>query len=576
MDGRVEQGDKVAFSLGQHNPDVLTCIANLSNDEVFTPPAFAGEMLDTLADAWAEEHGGRSIWSDPTVTFLDPFTKSGVFLREITKRLVDGLAEQIPDLQQRVDHILTQQVFGIGITQLTALLARRSVYCSKNATGEHSIATGFDRPWGNIWYERTEHTWVNRKRVRQANPLTGDDEVVEQAGTGRCKYCGASEAEYSRDQMLETHAYAFIHTDDIASRLAEIFGANVHFDVIIGNPPYQMSDGGAGASAAPIYDRFVSQAKALNPRFLTMVIPARWYAGGKGLNEFRADMLRDRRIKSLDDFPDTTDVFPNVNNRGGICYFLWARDHQGDVEVRTHSQTATVSTAVRPLLEPGLDTFIRFNEGVEILRKVVHEESHSESISLSLPKSHQFAQLVSARNPFGLATSFKGSQKAGTNSMRVFRNGGICFAKPEDISGSTNLIDSFKLFVSRASPGSDDYPHLVLSKPIIGEPRDIATDTYVAIGPFQSRNHAENAAEYMSTRFFRFMLSLLRVSLNVTRTVYSLAPMQDFSRTWSDDDLAVKYRLSSEDREFMGRIVKPVSWAGSFSGAAETQVDDNA
>ncbi|HLT68338.1 MAG TPA: restriction endonuclease, partial [Microbacterium sp.] len=138
---------KAGFALRGRNPDVLTCIANLSNDEVFTPPEFASRMLDTLAEAWAASNDGASIWEDPTVTFLDPFTKSGVFLREITRRLTDGLAEQIPDLEERVDHILTKQVYGIAITQLTSLLARRSVYCSKDATGKHSIAKSFDRDW---------------------------------------------------------------------------------------------------------------------------------------------------------------------------------------------------------------------------------------------------------------------------------------------------------------------------------------------------------------------------------------------------------------------------------------------
>ena len=155
--------DQASFTLRGRNPDVLTCIANLSNDEVFTPPEFANRMLDTLAEAWAEANDGADIWADSSVRFLDPFTKSGVFLREITSRLTKGLAAEIPDLQKRVDHILTQQVFGIGTTQLTSLLARRSLYCSKHANGAHSIARSFDSDEGNIWFERMEHTWVERQ-----------------------------------------------------------------------------------------------------------------------------------------------------------------------------------------------------------------------------------------------------------------------------------------------------------------------------------------------------------------------------------------------------------------------------
>ena len=176
---------QASFTLRGRNPDVLTCIANLSSDEVFTPPWLANRMLDSLADAWAADHRG-ALWADKTVTFLDPFTKSGVFLREIASRLTEGLAQEIPDLQERVNHILTKQVFGIGITRLTSLLARRSVYCSKHAQGKHSIAKGFGSDIGNIWFDRTEHTWVN----------------------GKCTFCGTSQSALDRGEGLETHAYA--------------------------------------------------------------------------------------------------------------------------------------------------------------------------------------------------------------------------------------------------------------------------------------------------------------------------------------------------------------------------------
>ena len=318
------------FSLRGRNPDVLTCIANLSNDEVFTPPELANRMLDTLADAWAASHGGASIWSDPTVRFLDPCTKSGVFLREITRRLNAGLATQIPDLEKRVEHILTKQVFGIAITQLTSLLARRSLYCSKFANGKHSVARSFKTPAGNIWFERVEHDWVD----------------------GKCSYCGAGQTPLDRGGELESHAYAFIHTDDIAARMGELFGENMQFDVIIGNPPYQLDDGGFGVSAAPIYQKFVEQAKQIDPRFLSMIIPARWFAGGKGLDEFREAMLSDQRMRSIDDFLNASDVFPGVGLKGGVCYFLWNRDNPGLCRVTTHSKHAPSSTSTRPTGRP--------------------------------------------------------------------------------------------------------------------------------------------------------------------------------------------------------------------------------
>ncbi len=350
------QAPQAPFALHGRNPDVLTCIANLSNDEVFTPPEFANRMLDTLAEAWARDHGGAIIWADSNVRFLDPCTKSGVFLRAITSRLVEGLAAQMPNLQARVNHILTRQVFGIGITRLTALLARRSVYCSKHANGQHSIAKAFGTEAGHIWFERSEHSWHN----------------------GKCTFCGASQAALDRGTDLESHAYAFIHTDNITTRMAELFGEHMQFDVIIGNPPYQLSDGGHGMSAAPIYQKFVEQAKALEPRYLTMVIPSRWFTGGKGLDEFREAMLTDDRVRVINDYLTASDVFPGVGLKGGVCYFLWERDNPGQCEVATHFKDWPVSTATRPLLEPGADVFIRFNEGLSILKKVVAQHSTAQ------------------------------------------------------------------------------------------------------------------------------------------------------------------------------------------------------
>ena len=328
--------EQVSFTLRGRNPDVLTCIANLSNDEVFTPPELANRMLDTLAQSWAADHAGADLWANRSVKFLDPFTKSGVFLREITNRLVKGLADQIPDLQERVNHVLTKQVFGIGITRLTSLLARRSLYCSKWANGPHSVGKGFADESGNIWFERTEHTWVN----------------------GKCSYCGASKEAMDRGAHLETHAYAFIHTENIKTRIAELFGEDMQFDVIIGNPPYQLNTDGFGMQARPIYQQFVQQAKALDPRYLCMIIPARWFAGGMGLDVFREEMLNDSRLRSIDDYLSASDVFPGVGLKGGVCYFLWNRDHPGLCDVSTHFKDWPVSTATRPLIESGADIFI--------------------------------------------------------------------------------------------------------------------------------------------------------------------------------------------------------------------------
>ena len=535
---------QASLSLRGRNPDVLTCIANLSNDEVFTPPELANRMLDTLTVAWAADNNGADIWSDPSVRLLDPVTKSGVFLREITSRLNRGLADQIPDLQERVDHILTEQVFGIGITQLTSLLARRSLYCSKHAQGEHSVVKSFSNDHGNIWFERTEHTWVD----------------------GRCRYCGASKKTLARGDQLETHAYALIHTDDVKARLAELFGGDMQFDVIIGNPPYQLDDGGYGTSAAPIYQLFVDQAKALEPRYLSMVIPARWFAGGKGLDEFRESMLSDNRLRSIDDHLSAADVFPGVGLKGGVCYFLWDRDNPGPCAVSTHFKDWPVSTSTRALLEPGADVFIRFNEGLSILKKVVAVES-GQSASLALSEDKRFDQLVSSRKPFGLETTFKGKATRSDDDVLVYQNGGKGFMLRDSVSSGIAFIDKWKVFVGRAAPGTgnrDTYPHRVISTPFIGEPGTISSETYLCVGPFDSRAQAESALSYLTCRLTRLLILLHKPSQDTTRKVYTFVPTQEWNRLWTDEDLYAKYDISESEIEFIEKLVRPMEFQGSL------------
>lgn len=548
---------QASFSLRGRNPDVLTCIANLSNDEVFTPPEFANRMLDALAEAWAKDHGGKNMWADKTVRFLDPFTKSGVFLREVTSRLTKGLEREIPDLQERVNHILTRQVFGIGITRLTSLLARRSVYCSKHAHGKHSIASGFTSDAGNIWFERTEHTWVN----------------------GKCTFCGASQTALDRGAGLETHAYAFIHTDNIKTRMSEIFGGAMQFDVIIGNPPYQLNDGGYGTSAAPIYQLFVEQAKKLEPRYMSMVIPARWFAGGKGLDEFRESMLADNRMRSIDDFLSASDVFPGVGLKGGVCYFLWNRDHPGTCQITTHFKDWPDSTATRPLLEEGADIFIRFNEGLSILKKVVASETaQSQSQSLALPENRRFTALVSSRKPFALETTFKGRKTKRAGDLLIYQNGGTGYIAREDVEAGTELIDKWKIYIGRAAPGTgnrDTYPHRILSTPFIGEPGSICSETYLCIGPFETKAEAESALSYLTCRLTRLLVLLHKPSQDTTRKVYTFVPTQSWDRNWTDDVLYAKYNISPAEIEFIEKVVRPMDLSSDLLGdVAVDEIDD--
>jgi hypothetical protein len=486
------------------------------------------------------------------VRFLDPCTKSGVFLREITSRLTEGLAQEMPDLQARVDHILTRQVFGIGITHLTSLLARRSVYCSKRAQGRHSIASSFASDDGNIWFERSEHTWNG----------------------GRCGFCGASQQTLDRGNGLESHAYAFIHTDDIKARVAELFGGDMQFDVIIGNPPYQLDDGGYGTSAAPIYQKFVEQAKQLNPRLLTMVIPSRWFTGGKGLDEFRESMLTDRRVRSIDDYLTASDVFPGVGLKGGVCYFLWDATHNGDCQVTTYYKDQVPTTATRPLLENGADVFIRFNQGLSVLKKVAVIEAGSAD-TVALPEGKRFDQLVSARKPFGLQTTFKGREKHKIGDVKVYQNGGIGYTPRASITTGTELIDCWKIYVGRAAPGTgnkDTYPHRIISTPFIGEPGSISSETYLCIGPLASKDEAESMLSYLTCRLIRLLILLHKASQDTTRKVYTFVPVQDWSRRWTDADLYARYGISAEEIAFIESIVRPMDISTDLFG--EVSVDE--
>lgn len=510
------------FYSSMYNPDVLTCLANLSNDEVFTPPEVANRMLDMLPE---------ELWHDSSATFLDPACKSGVFLREIAKRLIEGLKEEIPDLQKRIDHIFHKQLYGIAITELTSLLSRRSVYCSKYPNSKYSI-TLFEDTSGNIRYKRIPHRWQN----------------------GKCLFCGVTKKEgtYDRDEM-EVHAYELIHT----LHPERIF--NMKFDVIIGNPPYQLNIGVEKENyAVPIYQKFVEQAKKLNPRYLTMIIPARWYAGGRGLDEFRDEMLNDDRLSVIHDYPDAGDVFPGVQIKAGVCYFLWERDRHGDCSVTTHLNGDDIGPVVRPLLEKGNDTFIRYNQAISIIQKVFN------------PVNRSFSELVSPQTPFGIVTSYKGTDKPQSSTdLKMYISGndkkykGKAFYAPYDkITKGHDMIPWHKIYINMAGSGSDSFPHQILGKPFYGEPNTICNQSYLVIGPFKNKDECENAMSYIATKFFRFMVLQKKNAQHAMRGVYQLVPMQDFTKSWTDEELNKKYRLTEDEIAFIESMIKPMELGG--------------
>lgn len=495
-----------------YNPDVLSCLANLSNDEVFTPPEVANRMLDLLP---------QELFRSPDTTFLDPACKSGVFLREIAKRLLVGLEDQIPDLQQRIDHIFQKQLYGIAITELTSLLSRRSVYCSKYPNSKYSVSH-FDSPSGNILYKRIQHRWQNEK----------------------CVFCGASQSEYERGDDLETHAYEFIHT----TRPEDIF--KMKFDVIIGNPPYHMSTVGGenGAQAKPLYHLFCEKARKLNPRYLIMIIPSRWFAGGWGLDDFRNSMMDDPHLREIHDFPNASDCFPGVEIKGGVCYFLRDSNYNENPLFVTHEGTQIKSQAYRALREGQCDVVIRYNEAIPILHKITSAGEKT------------FDELVSTKKPFGFTTNYHGREKNFTGSVKIYANRRIEYAKLEDVSRRRDEVNQYKVIVPKAVGSGDGKTDII--KPILCRPGECCTETYLLIGPFENEQICENVIGYIGTRFFHFLITLQKNTQDCMKKVYSFVPVQDFTEKWTDEKLYEKYKLTAEEIDYIEKTVWPMELGG--------------
>ncbi len=499
-----------------YNPDVLSCLANLSNDEVFTPPEVVNNMLDMLP---------QELFRNPDTTFLDPACKTGVFLREIAKRLIVGLEPQFPDLQERLDHIFHNQLYGIAITELTSWLSRRGVYCSKFPHSEFSVSY-FDEKHqdGNIRFKRLQHTWEPSKLMHDLNGRK----------IGKCKYCGASRDEYDRDDELESYAYEWIHTYNPE----EIF--NMKFDVIIGNPPYQLSDGGNGKSAKPIYQLFVDRAMKLNPRFLSMIIPSRWFSGGKGLDDFRRAMLSDRRMRKLVDYENFKDVFPGVDLAGGACYFLWERDYDGMCEVVNFSRD-NPSTMMRYLDEN--DIFIRQNTAVEIVKKI------------QLQNKKFLNTRISARKPFGLPTNYP-PQESGIPCWFIQRIGLKC-AKKSEVDDSNGYLNKWKFLIPKSPiAGQTDF-----TKPVgfyydgntrIAKPGECCTESWLVAGAFDTEEEVLAYKSYIFTKTARFLLLQTVVSQDVTKKNFCFVPdLGEYNGEYTDEMLCTKWGITEDEWQYI-------------------------
>ena len=467
----------------------------------------------------------QELFHDPNTTFLDPACKSGVFLREIAKRLLVGLEDQIPDLQQRVDHIFHQQLFGIAITELTSLLSRRSVYCSKYPNSKYSVSC-FADVQGNIRYKNTQHVWKD----------------------GKCVFCGASEKEYGDAVRhgLETHAYEFIHT----TRPEDIF--KMKFDVIIGNPPYQLSvnESGKGLGAIPLYQKFVEQAKKLKPRYLCMIIPSRWFAGGVGLNIFRQEMLSDTRLHYIIDYINSTDCFPGVDINGGICYFLWDRDYEGLCNY-TNVCNGTKSTQDRCLNEHTI--FIRRNEALSIVNKVLSKNEKMISDGGCSPQT-----------PYGFLSTFIGNKvREREDDCEILSSKGWMFVPKNKVQKNADTIDMYKPMFSKLSSEHAGNPdksgkYRVLSRMELLTPGQICTQSYLIACPSYKKEYAKNAYNYLQTKFVRFLILQTLVGMNISISNFVFVPWADFSKPWTDEELYVRYGLTDEEISFIESMIKPM------------------
>jgi site-specific DNA-methyltransferase (adenine-specific) len=508
--------------INSYNPDVLNTLANLSNDEVFTPVELANKILDMLP---------KTLWKNKNAKFLDPATKTGVFLREITKRLLKGLEEDFPVLQDRLDHILKNQVYGIAVTELTASLSARTLYCSKKANGKYSVTKIFKNETGNIIYEKINHSW----------------------NKGKCIYCQTSEKEYSRDSNKESYAYKFIHLSG-----AEEF-SKMRFDVIIGNPPYQLADGGGtGDSAKPIYNLFFENAKKLNPKFIVFIMPSRWMKGGKGLDSFRAKNINDKRFKVIHDYENAKECFPGINLDGGVNYFLWESNYSGEVDYHFHSFDGNEFVTKRYLKEAFSDTVIRDPRQLSIIKKVNEK------------KFRKFSEIVSFRNPYGIGSDFfnrpenyglkKVPEIKFNNSLLIYgikgKKGGskrvTGFLDKNLIKKNLNSINKYKLFFSKAYMTNSTIPPRI----ILGVPGSISTETFLEIGPFNSKEEQEQILDYIRTKFFRAILFFFRHSLNISKESFSQIPLLDKDFEYNDKKLYDLFDLDTKEIDYIESSIK--------------------
>lgn len=506
---------KLRSRFGNHVPDILDCLAQLSNDEVPTPPRIARDMLDLLP---------AEVWSNPDYKWLDPFSKSGVYLREVAARLLGGLAEWESDFDKRREHIFRNMIYGSAITTMTGMIARRSLYCARDASSDLSVVK-FDCPDGNLPFAPAEHTWSGNT----------------------CQICGGPRS-LDREGR-ENYAYAFIHGEYPTKEMNDM-----KFDIIVGNPPYQIDSDGNTRTRA-IYQLFVERAIAMEPEHVLMITPSRWFAGGLGLDNFRARMLADQQMVHIVDYPQSKDCFPGVKIRGGVSYFLWSKGHSGGCTVRTGRGAEIGPPMVRSL--NAYDVFVRFNEGVGIIEKVRAKNEPTMD------------NRVSSLVPFGLRAKFRDYMPEGTLGAIVLHIMGRKqeWIDPESVTVNQHLVPKYKTLLHAAYGEDHDGPYSVIANPFVAGPGSACTETYLVTGSFDTEAQAENLAGFLRSKFARFLIWLRMNTQHVRKDLFAFVPDLDWTRPWTDADLYARYGLTDDEIDVIEHQIREMKTPGD--GAAE-------
>ncbi|MGX7104483.1 Eco57I restriction-modification methylase domain-containing protein [Globicatella sanguinis] len=481
--------------------DIFDYIPDQQTNQIYTPRGVVKLMVDKLE----EENPG--IFENKNMKFADLYTKSGLYLTELVKRLNEGLAGQIPDQAERIKWILENQVYGVAPSNIIYNIAKNYVY------GIH----------GDI----DTRNLVQWNMAKSAQEGTMEEDLIKAYG-----------------------------------------GEKVKFDVIVGNPPYSEEDGGAQASSTPLYNSFIEESIKLNPDLMSYIIPTRWYVGGKGLDKFRSIMLNNKHISQLHDFLNPNEVFPNTNIRGGVCFFVWNQKYDAEknkTRVVTYKHQRVINDVIRPLKLGDLNLFIRDNFAPGILEKLTSDLKFDDFSSYVSPRKP-----FGLPTNFNKSKAYKELPDDLVNPIvcysKGFKKG---YIEIENISTRNDWIKEWKILTSRANNVGTELPDDNVNT-LIAEPNSVCTESYVVIGGGKNLDEiaCEHIVKYIKTKFFRYLHGLAKASHDATSKTYQFIPIQNFTSNsdidWSksipeiDQQLYAKYGLSEEEIQFIEENVQPM------------------